>query len=335
SPLSDFFTDTPDYYATSYDNELCDRIEVMTVGSIAVPVFYSVVVVLSFIGNILVIVILALFENFKSLQNTFILNLALSDLMFTAGLPFWAYYLIWGWTLGDTMCKAVKFVFSAGFYSSTLFLMLMTIQRFLAVVRPLADRGENRPCLAGALSILVWILSASASIPALVHSKVMLDTENEEERPHCEFDTIEMKHAIIYLQNTIFLISFAIMGFCYGNILRIVLVARKSRKHRTVILIFIIVMVFFIGWAPYNIILYVTAINEVKDIGINECGSNDALYYALLVCEMLAFSHCCLNPIFYAFVGVKFRNHFKVILHKLLHTPLRRNSRRTRMTTSL
>ncbi|KAI4888234.1 hypothetical protein NFI96_027964, partial [Prochilodus magdalenae] len=87
-------------------------------------------------GNVLVLLILGLYENLRSLTNIFILNLAVSDLIFTLGLPFWVCYYIWSWTFGDFMCQAVKFVPSVGFYSSTVFLMLMTIQRYVAAVHP-------------------------------------------------------------------------------------------------------------------------------------------------------------------------------------------------------
>nr|AXJ20727.1 putative X-C motif chemokine receptor 1-like protein [Ctenopharyngodon idella] len=109
------------YYDTEYGNELCIKEEVVKVGSIIIPVFFTIVVVLSCIGNILVLVILALYESLKSLTNVFILNVALSDLLFTFGLPFWASYYIWDWTFGDSGCKAVKFLFYVGFYSSVLF----------------------------------------------------------------------------------------------------------------------------------------------------------------------------------------------------------------------
>uniref|UniRef100_A0AAR2KGK3 G-protein coupled receptors family 1 profile domain-containing protein n=1 Tax=Pygocentrus nattereri TaxID=42514 RepID=A0AAR2KGK3_PYGNA len=63
-------------------------------GSVAVPMFFTIVVLLSLIGNILVLVILGLGKNLKSLTNIFILNLALSDLIFTLGLPFRACFYI-------------------------------------------------------------------------------------------------------------------------------------------------------------------------------------------------------------------------------------------------
>ncbi|KAL7864142.1 hypothetical protein AOLI_G00155620 [Acnodon oligacanthus] len=141
-------------YSEDYD-EICRKETVAKVGSIAVPLFFTIVVVLSLAGNILVLVILGLYENLRSLTNIFILNLAVSDLMFTLGLPFWSSYFIWGWTFGDAVCKGVNFVFSAGYYSSIVFLTLMTIQRYVAVVHPLSEWEGGQQFAVS--PILAWV----------------------------------------------------------------------------------------------------------------------------------------------------------------------------------
>ncbi|KAL6465992.1 hypothetical protein MHYP_G00261250 [Metynnis hypsauchen] len=115
------YIDVVEYVTYEYDTNdstdfsICLKEPPAQVGSIAVPLLFSTVVLLSLVGNILVLVILGLYENLRSLTNIFILNLALSDLMFTLGLPFWSSQYIWGWTFGDAVCKGVNFVFSAGF----------------------------------------------------------------------------------------------------------------------------------------------------------------------------------------------------------------------------
>ncbi|KAG7488271.1 hypothetical protein MATL_G00033200 [Megalops atlanticus] len=144
------------YYDDYYEDEMCHKSGVNKFESIATPIFFSVVIALSLVGNILVLVILALYENLRSLTNTFILNLALSDLVFTFGLPFWAFYHMWGWTLGGDACKAVNFIFNTGFYSSIVFLTMMTIHRYLAVVHPLSDFGSKKCCYGITTSIIIW-----------------------------------------------------------------------------------------------------------------------------------------------------------------------------------
>ncbi|XP_048033978.1 chemokine XC receptor 1-like [Megalobrama amblycephala] len=317
----------PDYYTpeNEYGNELCVKEEVVKVGSIIIPVFFTIVVLLSCIGNILVLVILALYESLKSLTNVFILNVALSDLLFTFGLPFWASYYIWGWTFGDGGCKAVKFLFYVGFYSSVLFLTLMTVQRYMAVVHPLSDWEKCRGF--SVAPIIIWILSGAVSLLGSLYSKVIPHFNST----YCEYDSVEMKSGITYFQNAFFFIAFLIMGYCYGRMLRTITKSRTNKRHKTVRLIFCIALVFFIGWAPYNIVMFLKSLTDQNIKPFTDCTVSINLDYAYYACRMLAFSHCCLNPVFYVFVGVKFRNHLKLILQKVFQKKKNLDSGQTRL----
>ncbi|XP_051955750.1 chemokine XC receptor 1-like [Xyrauchen texanus] len=322
---------TTNYFNYDYDNEyedqLCHKETVQKVGSILIPLFFTLVVVLSCIGNILVLVILALYESVKSLTNIFILNLALSDLLFTFGLPFWASYHIWGWTFGETCCKTVKFLFYLGFYSSVFFLTLMTIQRYMAVVHPLSDWEKCRGF--SIAPFIMWILSALTALLGSLRSKVIREQSNN--GTYCEYDSTEVKHAIVYFQNAFFFIAFVIMGFCYTRMLQTITKARTNKRHKTARLIFCIALVFFIGWAPFNIVIFLRSLTDHGLYPFRECNISINLDYAFYVCRLLAFSHCCLNPVFYVFVGVKFRNHLKMILQSIFRQKKNFNCNQSRL----
>ncbi|KAM9445039.1 chemokine XC receptor 1-like [Clarias gariepinus] len=299
-------------------DEVCRKERVAEIGSIVIPLFFGIVVILSLCGNSLVLAILAYYENLKSLTNIFILNLAISDLLFTVGLPFWACYHIWGWTLGEPACQAVCFIFYAGFYSSIVFLVLMTIQRYIAVVHPLSDweRGQRLALV----PYLAWAFSIAAALPAPFYSSLMADPANPSQL-YCEYNSTEAELALTYEQNGFFVLTFAIMGFCYVNILRTIFRARTNKRHRTIRLIFTIVVVFYLGWAPYNLVIFLQTFTYLKVEFFTDCDVTKHLDYAEYVCKLLAFSHCCLNPVFYVFVGVKFRNYLKEILQKIFQRP--------------
>ncbi|XP_059383076.1 chemokine XC receptor 1-like [Carassius carassius] len=282
-------------YTYDYEDQLCRKEEVVKVGSIVIPLFFTALVVLSCIGNIFVLVFLALCKKFRCLTNVFILNLAVSDLLFTIGLPFWASYYVWGWTFGDAGCKAVKFLFYLGFYSSVLFLTLMTVQRYMAVVHPLSDWKR---CRGLSLSpFIVWILSVTVALLSSFHSEVLIESGSL----YCEYDSIKWKTGIAYFQNVFFFIAFVIMGYCYGRMLRTITKSKKS--HKFVRLIFFIVLVFFIGWAPYNIVMFLKSLTIHP---FTDCEVSIRLDYAYYACRMLAFSHCCINPVIFVFVDPKF-----------------------------
>ncbi|XP_067303272.1 chemokine XC receptor 1-like [Pseudorasbora parva] len=310
--MTDGGTMDSDYYDEDYEDQLCRKEEVVKVGSIIIPVFFSLVVVLSCIGNILILVILALYESLKSLTNVFILNLALSNLLFTFGLPFWASYYIWGWTFGESGCKAVKFLFYVGFYSSVLFLTLMTIQRYMAVVHPLSDWEKHRGF--SVAPFIIWILSGTISLIGSFHSKVILHFNNI----YCEYGTVEMKSGIAYFQNAFFFIAFIIMGFCCGRMLWTITKSRTNKRHKTVRLTFVIVLVFFVGWAPYNIVMFLKSLTDQNIKPFTDCPVSIRLDYAYYACRMLAFTHCCLNPGFLVFVDARFCNNLRGIPRSVL-----------------
>ncbi|KAM3875750.1 chemokine (C motif) receptor 1a, duplicate 1 [Diretmus argenteus] len=313
--MAAFFNDTD--YDIDYDDEICDKGGVVKFGSIVIPIFFFAVITLSLSGNILVLVILGLYENLKSLTNIFILNLALSDLVFTAGLPFWAIYHIWGWILEETLCKMVAFIFFTGFYSSILFLTIMTIHRYLAVVHPLSDHGTQRVGYAICVSIMLWVVSIGAAMPSLLFSSVVSIHHIDRESLGCEYGDPLWKKVGNYQQNIFFLVAFAVMGFCYVRILNTIARTRTRMRNRTVKLIFCVVAVFFLGWVPYNVIIFLKTLADDLLPPFDNCEVSTRLDYAFYVCRLIAFSHCCLNPVFYAFVGVKFRKHLKSILHRM------------------
>ncbi|XP_030583093.1 chemokine XC receptor 1-like [Archocentrus centrarchus] len=292
-------------YDSDYDeDEFCDKGEVVIFGSIAIPIFFSLVIILSLTGNILVLVILALYENLKSPTNIFILNLAISDLVFTTGLPFWAIYHVRGWVFSELLCKIVTFVFFMGFYSSILFLTIMTVYRYLAVVHPLSDLSTSKRSIGVFLSVLMWIISTAAAMPSLFFSSITSVHHKDKHSQGCEYSDPLWETVGVLQQNAFFLVAFAVMTFCYIKIL-----GRFTRmKNRAVKFDFCRVVVFFLGWVPYNVVIFLRVLPAYGVTGLNECKTSIQLDYAFYVCRLIAFSHCCLNPVFYAFVGVKFRS---------------------------
>ncbi|XP_035508605.1 chemokine XC receptor 1 [Morone saxatilis] len=318
-------------YDVDYEDEVCDKGNVVKFGSIAVPVFFSFVIILSLTGNILVLVILALYENLKSLTNIFILNLAISDLVFTTGLPFWAIYHIWGWLFSEILCKIVTFVFFTGFYSSILFLTIMTIYRYLAVVHPLSDLSTQKRSTGGFVSILLWIISIGAAMPSLLYSSLVSIHHKDKHSLGCEYPATLWKNIGISQQNIFFLVAFAVMAFCYIQILCRISKSRSHTKNRAVKLVFSIVAVFFFGWVPYNVVIFLKILADNVVAPFHTCEASIQLDYAFYVCRLIAFSHCCLNPVFYAFVGVKFRSHLKSMLHRMFNRASPAEEQQTRM----
>ncbi|KAM8838075.1 chemokine XC receptor 1 [Synchiropus picturatus] len=327
---------TTTYYDYDYDNTtgdmgLCNNTDARQVWARFSPVFFSIVIILSLLGNNLIIFILAKYENLRSLTNALILNLAMSDLLFTAGLPFWIYYHMFTWTLGEGACKSVLFLFNVGYYSSGLLLIFMTVHRYLSVMKPLSPVVSASGAHSLLVSLAIWMVSIAVASPSLISAKVL-------EGNQCENKDGYWKRWGIYQQNLLFVLSALVFVFCYPQIMcRLLRPSRQRRNNKTVKLIFTLLLVFFVGWGPFNVVIFLMSFPFPPKLREGEtvesrCVYREALAHAFSVSRILAYSHCCLNPVFYVLVGVKFRNHLRRVVKSFGGRGSSVRSRHTRLT---
>lgn len=103
-----------------------------------------------------------------------------------------------------------------------------------------------------------------------------------------------------------FLLPSAVLIFCYACILhRLKCGLQGLQKQKAVRVIVAVVAVFFLCWTPYNITLMVDTLNSGSSN--DTCETRTPLEKAKIVTHTIGYLHCSLNPILYAFVGVKFR----------------------------
>jgi len=107
---------------------------------VIVPVLFGVVAVLGAIGNALVIIVVITNKQMRSTTNVLILNLAFADLLFIIFcIPFTATDYVYNeWRFGLILCQAVQYLIYVTTYVSIYTLILMSIDRFLAVVFPVS-----------------------------------------------------------------------------------------------------------------------------------------------------------------------------------------------------
>uniref|UniRef100_H3ATA6 G-protein coupled receptors family 1 profile domain-containing protein n=2 Tax=Latimeria chalumnae TaxID=7897 RepID=H3ATA6_LATCH len=296
-----------DYYSDIDDlSQLCHLEEAFAFGVILSSTLYLLALLFSIVGNSLVLWILVKHENLKLLTNIFILNLAASDLIFTFSLPFWASYHLAEWLFGEILCKTMTAIFLIGFYSGIIFITIMTVHRYFIIVKPLSTLKSKETRYGILVCVIIWGVSILASLPELLSTEVKPQNQGEHVTYICDHKSDFWRDVATYQQNVFFLISLAVAVYCYFHILKALLKSKTQVKKRTVKLIFTIVIVFLLSWAPYNIVIFM---KSLKVVTFANCERIRHLNYAFYVCRKIAFSHCFLNPIFYAFVGVKFRRH--------------------------
>lgn len=146
------------------------------IARIGVPILFGIIGIVGLIGNALVVVVVLFNAQMRNTTNILILNLAVSDLLFVVFcVPFTAVdYVAAVWPFGNSWCQTVQYLIVVTVNASTFTLVLMSLDRYLAVVHPIASREwrtERNTVLACAL---VWTVIVFASLPAwYAHGEVV------------------------------------------------------------------------------------------------------------------------------------------------------------------
>lgn len=323
--MLDFFNYTDDTtdpsYVVSKTVQLCTTKALNEFGARFIPVLYYVNFILSYLGNGLVLYIIYKYEKLNTVTNIFLLNLVFSNILFASSLPFWAKYHTSEWIFGNALCKMVSSAYFIGFYSSILFLTLMTFDRYLAVVHAVTAAKKRKKGYAIIASVVVWCISIVASVKELVFRNVWMSTLNGlmcEESGYPE-STMDYWRLVSYYQQFLlfFLLPMFMVMYCYITITVRILSTRMKEKCRAIKLIFVIIFTFFVCWTPYNIVILLQAMkisNPSEEA--QPCADSEGLDYALYVTRNIAYLYSCISPVFYTFVGKKFQSHFRRLLAK-------------------
>ncbi|XP_054847721.1 C-C chemokine receptor type 4-like [Eublepharis macularius] len=305
-------------YFSSYDENyddgpgICEKDEVNDFGSWFLPTCYLLVFLLGLAGNVLVILVLLKYKRLRSMTDIYLLNLAISDLFFVFALPFESYFEADEWVFGTRLCKFFSWVYLTGFYSGIFFIMLMSIDRYLAVVHVVFALKARTVSYGTLTSLVVWLVAMTASIPGLVFSESVSENNRFTCRPSYPKNDLKWKLFIPLEFNILgLLVPFTVMLFCYTKILKTLWHCRNENKKKAVKMIFVVMIIFLLFWTPYNIVLFLQCLH---DTGIFEgCRISTILDYAIQATQTLSFFHCCLNPVIYFFMGQKFKKYIRLL----------------------
>lgn len=130
-----YFPDYPDPFMDfpSESNILSynETLESERIIAITVPVIFAFVVLIGFVGNVLVILVVAKNHQMQNSTNTLIINLAFADLLFIVFcVPFTAAdYALPIWVFSWNFCKIMQYLQNVTAYASVWTLVLMSLDR--------------------------------------------------------------------------------------------------------------------------------------------------------------------------------------------------------------
>ncbi|XP_070767999.1 C-C chemokine receptor type 5 [Enoplosus armatus] len=319
TPVNSTDYDYPDYPTVDFGRCVYEHH-----GASFLPALYSIFFLLGLLGNSLVIWVIACGVRLRSMTDVCLLNLAVADLLLVCSLPFLAHQARDQWVFGDTICKLVLGIYHIAFYCGIFFISLMSIDRYLAIVHAVyAVRARTRS-FGMIAAVVTWVAGFLASFPDVIFLKqqsygdslqfcfpdypTVASGDNSSSNSHFWRIFSLFKINILGL-----FIPVVLMGFCYSQIIWRLLYMRSSKKQ-AIRLVLIVVAVFFGCWVPYNVALLFKALELLRVY--SGCRSSRDIRLALQVTEAIAYSHSCLNPVLYVFVGEKFRRHLMRLINR-------------------
>uniref|UniRef100_A0A3B3ZI82 G-protein coupled receptors family 1 profile domain-containing protein n=1 Tax=Periophthalmus magnuspinnatus TaxID=409849 RepID=A0A3B3ZI82_9GOBI len=314
---------TEDPFTEDYDGLMCERSEVLQFRAGLEPVLFWTVAVLGLAGNLLVLWVylwrgrgVCGGRGLKALTHLYLLHLCAADLFFLLTLPLWAHQSTEGWTLGAPLCKVTAAMYKVNLFSVSLFLACIAVDRYVVIVHPTAalNSQRQRRNWARGISVSVWLLALLLATPELAFATVTAQDDHMTCRTQypAHWGRVGKATALSLQVSLGFFVPLVVMAGCYLVIGRRLLMTHTFHKHRPLLVIMAIVLVFIITQLPHNCVL-ITEIWDAHTTSLN-CADRKVLDKTGLVLQAVAFSHPALNPFLYALIGRRFRQELMSLL---------------------
>ncbi|KAJ6635357.1 Allatostatin-A receptor [Pseudolycoriella hygida] len=287
--------------------------------SMVVPVFFGLIGLAGFVGNGLVVIVVVANQQMRSTTNLLIINLAAADILFVVFcVPFTATdYVLPEWPFGDLWCKVVQYMIVVTCHASVYTLVLMSFDRFLAVVHPVTSMSLRTERNATLAILLAWVVIVTSAIPvALSHGELNYPYKDRNYTA-CVFLS-EMGYSHVGFQVSFFLSSY-VVPLTLICLLYMGMLARlwkgapgckpsaesRKGKRRVTRMVCVVVLAFAVCWLPIQIILVLKSFSLYH--------SSHITVTIQIVSHVLAYTNSCVNPVLYAFLSENFRKAFRKV----------------------
>ncbi|KAH8368307.1 hypothetical protein KR084_009872 [Drosophila pseudotakahashii] len=307
--------------------------------STIVPVFFGIIGFAGLLGNGLVILVVVANQQMRSTTNLLIINLAVSDILFVIFcVPFTATdYVLPEWPFGNVWCKFVQYMIVVTCHCSVYTLVLMSFDRFLAVVHPVTSMSLRTERNATLAIMCAWITIVTTAIPVALSHSVRIYQYHGNAGTACVFSTEEEVWSLVGFQVSFFLSSYVapltLICFLYmGMLARLWKSApgckpsaeSRKGKRRVTRMVVVVVLAFAICWLPIHVILVLKALNLY--------GGSHLSVIIQIISHVVAYTNSCINPILYAFLSDNFRKAFRKVVWCGSPPPLMTNQQVTKTT---
>nr|XP_020471308.1 P2Y purinoceptor 13-like [Monopterus albus] len=299
-----------------------------SITAVVFPCLYSILFIAALILNSLAAWI------FFSIPSTstfvvFLKNVVVADLLMTLTVPLRVLSDagVGSWYLRAIHCRYSAVLFYITMYISILLLGLISLDRYLKIVRPFGKCALQQVRVGQVLCAVVWAVMLSLALPNVVLS----DQPPQISGGRLKCTSMKSKAGLLwhegfnYFCQVVFWGTLALMVVCYTFISKKVYESYKASKsrsqkasRRTKAKVFVVVGVFFICFAPFHFARIPYTLTQTRSTA-SLCRTQNALYVTKETTLWLSATNICLDPLIYVFLCKVFR---KRLTATFSHRPL-------------
>ncbi|XP_067087689.1 P2Y purinoceptor 2 [Osmerus mordax] len=244
-------------------------------------------------------------------------NLALSDAIGSPGTLIMAVNFALGhWPFGRFLCQIKIALLSTHFYGSTMFLTLISVHRYVAVVYFNKRSYMKQKGFVSKLCGGVWVMLL---VKTAVYA-VCLPPTKEDNTTQChsihQNNLTNIHFALNFLLFTFgFILPFSVSAICYSRLASVVSSININTgkglavKTKSLRMIGICLVIFGLCFLPLHVARTTAVV--IKKYYSTECRTLLRVETGYYVCVILAGINCCLDPLLYVFGSHSFAKAFK------------------------
>ncbi|XP_029660851.1 neuropeptide CCHamide-2 receptor-like isoform X1 [Formica exsecta] len=291
-----------------------------------VPAVFSLILVVGVTGNGILVLILLCHANMRNVPNTYVLSLALGDLLvIVTCVPFTSIlYTIESWPWGLTICKLSECAKDISIGVSVFTLAALSAERYCAIVNPIRRHiaGLSAKPLTILTACLIWVLAIVLAMPSALFSNVpAIPLQGNRSILICspfpeEFGVIYQKGIVMFKFLAYYAIPLCVIaGFYLGMARHLALSTRNMpgelpdhrfeqirARRRVSRMVMCFIIVFVICFLPYHVFMLWFHFSPTSR------DDYDNFWHTFRIIGFcLSFSNSCVNPIALYLISRTFR----------------------------
>jgi len=280
---------------------------------------YAVPFIFGITGNLIILIIITCNKDMRTVSNMYILNLAISDIIYLTVLfsEACANRESFTWPYSDILCKIIPFCRRLSVGLSAYSVAVLSIQRYRATVNPFRVRVSSPPTWRGTVATIlgVWIVATLLAIPSTISNYLCGDWE------HINVTTYYHRVVIFEILASCVL-PLCVIAFTYIMTARHLVESSRSisegtqnsqleTRRNTAKIVVGLTVVFLISYVPYHVFWsYIIWTQDFEFVFIGFISKPKyAMEYLILTCLLLINS--CLNPVALFCTSSQFRQNLK------------------------